>query len=63
MRFFWSFFWIFILMHMVNYVVSSMNGVGYDFVSASIFGVVTTILIYAISVIIPNEPNREGEAH
>ncbi len=50
-------------MHMVNYVVSSMNGVSYDFTSATIFGVITTIFVYVISAIIPNEPSHEGEAH
>lgn len=40
-----------------------MNGATYDAVTATIFAVVMTVFIFIIGSLIPNEPNREGEAH
>lgn len=63
MRYFWTFFWVFILMQMLTYVISAMNGSAFNFNTGLILGVVTTILIYVISAIIPNEPNSKEELH
>jgi uncharacterized membrane protein len=62
MRYFWTFFWTFLLMQMLTYVVSSMSGASYDLTTGTILAVVTTILIFILSTIIPNEPS-EHEAH
>nr|WP_295975682.1 YjzD family protein [uncultured Bacillus sp.] len=62
MRYFWSLFWTFLLMQMLTYVISSMSGITFDIKVGTILTVVATIIIYAISAIIPNEPNRD-EAH
>ncbi|CRK83482.1 YjzD family protein [Neobacillus massiliamazoniensis] len=56
MRFFWTFFWSFLLVEMLTYVVSSMIGVGFDFKIGAILSVCVTILIFVASTIIPNEP-------
>ncbi|MEH7302285.1 YjzD family protein [Neobacillus drentensis] len=56
MQYFWTFFWSFLLVQMLTYVISSMSGVSYDFVSGSIAAVVVTILIFIVSAVIPNEP-------
>ncbi|MGG1676594.1 DUF2929 family protein [Neobacillus sp. NRS-1170] len=56
MRFFWTFFWLFLLVQMLTYVVSSMNGVAFDVKVGSILAVAVTILVYVVSSLIPNEP-------
>jgi hypothetical protein len=56
MRYFWTFFWSFLLVEMLTYVVSSMNGTAFDLKMGAILSVVVTILIYVVSAIIPNEP-------
>ncbi|WP_028393152.1 YjzD family protein [Bacillus cihuensis] len=55
MRYFMTFFWAFILMHMLTYVAGSMIGVAYNFTTASILGVVSTILILIVPAILPND--------
>ena len=62
MRFFWTFFWTFLLVQMLNYVVTSMNGTAYNFNTGAILAVIVTVLIFAISLIIPNDP-VEHNAH
>lgn len=56
MRFFWTFFWSFLLVQMLTYVVSSMNGAAFDFKLGAIVSIGVTILVFVISAIIPNEP-------
>lgn len=56
MRFFWTFFWAFLLIQMLTYVVSSMIGTAFDFKTGSILAVGATILIYLVPLIIPNDP-------
>ena len=33
MHYTWTFFWVFLLIHMTTYVVSSMGGAAYDFIA------------------------------
>ncbi|MBD1383454.1 YjzD family protein [Metabacillus arenae] len=61
MRFFWTFFWAFLLIHMATYVVSSMVGTAYSFTTATILAVAGTVLILFIAAVIPNEPTSEGQ--
>ncbi len=63
MRYTWTFFWVFLLIHMTTYVVSSMNGVVYDFMQATIISVVVTILVYILTAILPNEPVKDAHHH
>lgn len=56
MRYFWTVLWTFLLVQMLTYVVSSMNGAKFDFNTGSIVAVVVCVLIFIISAIIPNEP-------
>jgi cell shape-determining protein MreD len=56
MRYFMTFFWTFLLTHMVTYVGASLLGSSYDVMTASILGIGATILILIISAIIPNDP-------
>jgi uncharacterized protein YggT (Ycf19 family) len=55
-RYFWTFFWAFLLIEMVTYVVSSMTGSSFNFQIGAILAVCVTILVYVISALIPNEP-------
>lgn len=63
MRYTWTFFWVFLLIHMTTYVVSSMGGATYDFTQATILSVVATILVYIVAAIIPNEPVEDSHQH
>jgi len=56
MRYFWTFFWTFLLIQMAAYVLSSMQGGTYEFGTASIIAVIASILIFIIAELIPNEP-------
>ncbi|QGQ44650.1 YjzD family protein [Metabacillus sediminilitoris] len=63
MRFFWTFFWGFLLIHMASYVINSMTGGHYDFGSASILAVIAIVVILFITAVIPNEPNPNHDHH
>ncbi|CAH0344466.1 YjzD family protein [Bacillus sp. CECT 9360] len=56
MRYFMTFFWTLILVHMLTYVVSNMIGTSYDFTTATILGVGATILIMIVPALLPNDP-------
>ncbi|MGM7719560.1 YjzD family protein [uncultured Metabacillus sp.] len=56
MRFFWTFFWGFLLIHMASYVVNSMTGGHYDFMTSTILSVIAIVVIFIIAEVIPNEP-------
>jgi cell shape-determining protein MreD len=56
MRYFWTFFWTIILLHMLTYVVSSMIGAAYDFSTATILGVAATVLILIVPALLPEDP-------
>jgi hypothetical protein len=56
LRFFWTFFWGFLLIHMASYVISSMKGITYDFVNSSILAVIAIFIIIIIGIVLPNEP-------
>ncbi|MCM3570010.1 YjzD family protein [Neobacillus mesonae] len=56
MRFFWTFFWSFLLVEMLAYVVSSMSGAAFDFASAAVISLVVSILLLIAASTIPNQP-------
>jgi uncharacterized membrane protein len=62
-RFFWTFFWGFLLIHMASYVVNSMTGGHYDFMAATILSVVAIVVIFIIAEVIPNEPVAKHDHH
>ncbi|HAQ06174.1 MAG TPA: DUF2929 domain-containing protein [Bacillus bacterium] len=59
MRYFWTFFWTFLLVQMLNYVAGSMIGTPFDFKSGSIIAVVAFIIIVALPLVLPNEPEEK----
>ncbi|MGD7045267.1 YjzD family protein [Jeotgalibacillus proteolyticus] len=58
MSYLWTFIWTFLLIHMATYVVSSMNGAEYEFMTATILAVITTAALFVIGTIIP-KPHTE----
>ncbi len=59
LRYFWTFFWTFLLIQMATYVVGSMNVATYSFQTASIVAIIVTALIVILGSVIPNEPVKE----
>ncbi|MCK7605585.1 YjzD family protein [Geobacillus stearothermophilus] len=56
MRLFWTFFWTFLLVQMATYVMGSMQGIGYNFTTGSLLGVIVTVLVLVVAALIPDEP-------
>jgi hypothetical protein len=63
MRYFWTFFWTFLLVQMLNYVAGSMIGVPFDFNTGSIIAVIATIIILAFPAVLPNVPEEKHGLH
>ena len=63
MKYFFTFFWTFLLVQMVTYVVSSMLGIAFDFQTGSILAVVFTVLLFVLSAIIPEGPVEKESIH
>ncbi|MFD2911464.1 YjzD family protein [Jeotgalibacillus terrae] len=59
LAYFMTLFWTFLLTHMMAYVVSSMNGVPYEFMTANIIAVVVTVLLFVIGTVIPKPEPAE----
>jgi hypothetical protein len=63
MRYIWTFFWTFLLVQMLNYVVSSMTGGTFNFNDGTILAIIVAVLIIVVSLIIPNDPVDHNGAH
>ncbi|WP_057912436.1 YjzD family protein [Peribacillus muralis] len=63
MRYAWTIFWTFLLVHMTVYVVSSMMGVSYDAAQGSILGIAASILILIIPAVLPAGPTEDTHQH
>ena len=63
MQYIMTFFWSFLLVTMLNYVVSSVLGVTFDFASGAIISLVFSVLVIIIAAIIPNEPVADADHH
>ncbi|KGR80563.1 YjzD family protein [Ureibacillus manganicus] len=63
MQYIATFFWSFLLVTMLNYVVSSVLGVNFDFVTGAIISLIFSVLVLIVTAIIPNEPTPEAEHH
>lgn len=55
--------WSFLLVTMLNYVVSSVLDADFNFATGAIISVIFTVLVFIISAIIPNEPTPDAEHH
>ena len=58
-----TFLWSFLLVTLLNYVVSSVLGVPFDFVAGAIVSVAFGIVVLIIASILPNEPVAETDHH
>lgn len=63
MQYIMTFFWSALLVSMLNYVVSSVLGVPFDFMNGLIVSVVFAVLVLIVSAIIPNDPVEHTEHH
>lgn len=63
MQYIVTFFWSFLLITMLNYVVSSVLGVDFNFVAGAIISLVFSVLVFIIAAVIPNEPVAEADHH
>ncbi|MGB2993857.1 MAG: YjzD family protein [Paenisporosarcina sp.] len=56
MKYIFTLIWSFLLVTMLNYVVSSVQDVPFDFLLGAILSVVVAVIIFIIAAIIPNDP-------
>ncbi|MFC7365404.1 MULTISPECIES: YjzD family protein [Bhargavaea] len=61
MQFIVTFFWSFLLISLLNYVVSSVNAVPFDFALGAIVSVVFAVMLFIMSMILPEEPVPDYE--
>ncbi|TWT04864.1 YjzD family protein [Planomicrobium sp. CPCC 101079] len=59
MRFIGTFLWSFLLISLLNYVVSAVQNVHFDFMNGLYISLVVSVLIFVISSIIPDSPAPE----
>lgn len=59
MQYIGTFFWSFLLISLLNYVVSAVQNVHFDFMLGVYISLIVSVLIFAISAIIPDEPAVE----
>ena len=60
MRYIVTFLWSFLLMQMITYVVSSMAGAAYSFSTGVIIAVIVTLLVFALTAILPKAEPAEN---
>lgn len=63
MKYIMTFVWSFLLVSMLNYVVSSVLGAPFDFQIGAIVSVVFAVLIFILGAVIPNDPIPEADHH
>ncbi|MDQ0429051.1 MULTISPECIES: YjzD family protein [Caryophanaceae] len=59
MQYIGTFLWSFLLISLVNYVVSAVQNVPFDFMIGVYISVAVSILIFVMSAIIPEGPAPE----
>ncbi|WP_203339307.1 YjzD family protein [Planococcus beijingensis] len=59
MQYIGTFLWSFLLISLVNYVVSAVQNVPFDFMIGVYISVGVSIMIFVMSAVIPNEPAPE----
>lgn len=62
MQYIITFFWSFLLVSMLNYVVSSVLDVNFIFMNGVIVSLAFSVLVLIIAAVIPNESTPEIEA-
>lgn len=59
MQFLGTFFWSFLLISLLNYVVSAVQNVPFEFMTGVYISVAVAILIFVLSSLIPDGPAPE----
>ncbi len=59
MQYIGTFVWSFLLITLVNYVVSAVQNVPFDFMVGAYISIGVSILIFVMSAVIPNETVAE----
>ena len=59
MQFLGTFFWSFLLISLLNYVVSAVQNVPFDFMVGVYLSVAVAVLIFVLSSLIPDGPAPE----
>lgn len=62
MQYIMTFIWSFVLVTMLNYVVCSVLGAEFDFMTGVILSLVVSVLTLIAVAIIPNGPVAEAKA-
>ncbi|KIL73086.1 hypothetical protein SD78_3274 [Bacillus badius] len=60
MQYIMTFFWTFLLTEMLTYVVSSMNGAEFNFMTGLILSIIATILLFIFSALLTDD---QAEQH
>ncbi|KAB7704979.1 DUF2929 family protein [Bacillus aerolatus] len=55
MQFIMTFFWTFLLTEMLTYVVSSMNGIEFNFMTGLVLAIAATVLMFVLSTLLTDE--------
>ena len=63
MQYIMTFVWSFLLISMLNYVVSSVLNVPFEFMTGVIVSVAFAVLIFILAAIIPNDPVEHADHH
>ena len=63
MQYIIAFFWSFLLISMLNYVVSSVLNVPFDFMTGVIVSVAFAVLVFIIAAILPNDSVEHANHH
>ncbi len=63
MQYIITLFWSFFLITMLNYVVSSVLGVDFVFMTSVVLTVVFSVIVFIIAALIPNEPVAHADHH
>lgn len=59
MQFLGTFFWSFLLVSLLNYVVSAVQNVEFDFMVGVYISLAVSVLIFVLSSLIPDGPAPE----
>lgn len=62
MKYIITFLWSFLLVTMLNYVVSSVLGVDFNFMNGVYVSLAVSVLVIIIAAVIPNESTPDAEA-
>lgn len=63
MKYFWTLFWVFLLVQMIGYVGSQMVASTYDFKTAATLGIIATVIVSILAFILPKDVEGENSTN